>query len=121
MRLAHPIPLPPPPFFLFVQAHNRVEKIAIRRKNRRKKLLPWVVTAGLLYGEEEDLFHYLFKAAWHGAPKKLPCVRGDNTLPTLHVRDLASIIRQVTDAPGEVVFAWSGQRLFHTDLEAKGV
>ena len=43
-----------------------------------------------MYGQGEDVFHYLFKSAWHGQAHFLPIFGdGSNIIPTIHVLDLA--------------------------------
>lgn len=73
---------------------------------------PAVVAPGVMYGNGENDFHHLFKAAWMHAGEEakadggaaafegLPLVgEGKNLIPTLHVFDLVSILRMLLDAP----------------------
>jgi len=53
-------------------------------------LLTYVVATGLTYGMEENVFHYMFKAAWQNAPEVQVFGKGTNFLPTIHVLDLAA-------------------------------
>ena len=39
---------------------------------------------------EENVFHYLFKGAWHNVPELEVFGKGNNFLPTIHVIDLAA-------------------------------
>jgi len=39
---------------------------------------------------EENVFHYLFKSAWHNAPELQVFGKSENFLPTIHVMDLAA-------------------------------
>jgi adenylate kinase len=55
----------------------------------KKKLISFVVCSGLIYGQEESIFHYLFKSAWHNHDLIL-YGKGKNVLPTIHINDLAS-------------------------------
>ena len=56
------------------------------------------VAAGLTYGEEEDLFHPLFKAAWSNLALPLNTMTdGSNILPTIHVADLCSVVVKLLD------------------------
>ena len=48
------------------------------------------MATGLTYGMEENVFHYLFKAAWHNTPELPVYGTGVNYLPTIHVIDLAA-------------------------------
>ena len=38
----------------------------------------------------ENVFHYLFKAAWYNVPELAVFGKGGNFLPTIHVLDLAA-------------------------------
>lgn len=55
----------------------------------------FVVAAGVLYGDGEATFCRLFKDAWLGA--KIPPIMGpgSNQIPTIHVRDLGRVVRQI--------------------------
>lgn len=69
--------------------HLAAEKTVIKYgKTNKKKLATYVVCSGLIYGQEENIFHYLFKAAWHNQDLTL-YGNGKNTLPTIHINDLA--------------------------------
>jgi len=58
-----------------------------------------VVAAGLTYGMEESVFHFLFKSAWHGNVDALQCYgTGENILPTIHVKDLAAVLQNICDS-----------------------
>ena len=65
-------------------------------KAKTEKLRTYVVCAGLVYGrgESDDVFHSLFKDAWHC--KALHQVgAGSNMVPTIHVADLSKIVTGV--------------------------
>ena len=57
-------------------------------KTNKKKLASYVVCSGLTYGQEENIFHYLFKSAWHNNDLLL-FGDGKNVLPSIHILDLA--------------------------------
>ena len=52
----------------------------------------YVVCSGLIYGQEENLFHYLFKAGWHNEPDLPVYGNGKNILPSIHINDLAGYV-----------------------------
>eukprot|EP00449_Zooxanthella_nutricula_P009608 CAMPEP_0198499104 /NCGR_PEP_ID=MMETSP1462-20131121/7411_1 /TAXON_ID=1333877 /ORGANISM="Brandtodinium nutriculum, Strain RCC3387" /LENGTH=226 /DNA_ID=CAMNT_0044228061 /DNA_START=17 /DNA_END=693 /DNA_ORIENTATION=- len=54
-----------------------------------------VVAGGVLYGEGEDTLGPLFKDAWCGVQEHAILGNGKNRIPTVHVRDLARLVRQV--------------------------
>ncbi|KAL7059030.1 hypothetical protein AAHC03_013852 [Spirometra sp. Aus1] len=87
-RLAHPNYL----------AHLAAEKEIKRLGNTNKfKFLTYILASGVTYGEEEDIFHPFFKAGWLNAPLLEVFGPGENIIPTIHVRDLASIVVQIAD------------------------
>lgn len=67
-----------------------------QKKGEENKLLVYVLCAGLLYGKEEDVFYEYFKRAWLQKPEKLPFIgKGLNLVPTIHIIDLARLIKRV--------------------------
>jgi adenylate kinase len=74
-----------------------LEKLVTKSK-RDDVLRTHVVAAGITYGAEEDIFHQLFKAAWHCKPLPLLSLDdGANLLPTIHVADLCSVVERLLD------------------------
>ena len=66
------------------------------QKSEDKKLYVYVLCAGLLYGNGEDVFYQYFKQAWLQNPQKLPIIsKGNNRVPTIHVVDLARLVKRV--------------------------
>jgi len=86
------------------KSHLSCEKLTIKHgKTNKSKLMTYVVAGGLLYGEGENLFHFLFKSSWLGDESGLHIYgNGQNVLPTIHIRDLASIIVNVCDSKPKV-------------------
>jgi adenylate kinase len=77
--------------------HLAAEKTIIKfGKTNKKKLATFVICSGLIYGLEENLFHYLFKEAWHNQDL-LIYGKGRNILPTIHINDLSSVIQNCCD------------------------
>lgn len=55
----------------------------------KDKLKTYVIASGIIYGAEEDDLSFLFKLAWYNEPE-LPCFQaGKNTVPLIHIKDLA--------------------------------
>ena len=79
---------------------HTLEKLLVRSGSESVRTA--VVCAGLLYGGAEELFHPLFKAAWHNQPLPLLSLNGDgaNILPTLHIADLCSVVLKVAAGEG---------------------
>ena len=71
-------------------------------KAKTEKLRTYVVCSGLVYGrgESDDVFHSLFKDAWHCNPLQL-AGDGSNMVPTIHVSDLSSVVAGVAKTAPE--------------------
>jgi adenylate kinase len=73
-----------------------LETLALSSVKAQPRLRVYVMCAGLLYGEGERTLADHFKQAWLQSPRKLPYVgKGDNLVPTIHVRDLSRLVRKV--------------------------
>ena len=77
--------------------HNKmIETLALANTNPLLKA--YIVCSGFIYGCGEDLFYDYFKMSWLEQPKKLPLIgKGKNTIPTIHIKDLVSLIRRVIE------------------------
>ncbi|XP_020284340.1 adenylate kinase 7-like isoform X2 [Pseudomyrmex gracilis] len=78
--------------------HMRCERefVAVMKiANLKNKLKIVVICCGITYGEEQGPLHYLFKMAWQNAPFLPVFGNGQNLIPLLHVRDLASTVSAV--------------------------
>ncbi|PVD26309.1 hypothetical protein C0Q70_13980 [Pomacea canaliculata] len=82
--------------------HISAEKTVIKLGKTATKLVTYVVCTGLTYGEEENIFHYLFKSAWHNAPQLQCFGNGENVVPTIHIQDLAAVIQNIADSRPKV-------------------
>lgn len=73
-----------------------LETLALSSVRAQPKLRVYVLCAGILYGDGERILHDHFKQSWLQDPRKLPYVgEGKNLVPTIHVRDLARLVRKV--------------------------
>ncbi|XP_068110888.1 adenylate kinase 7 [Hyperolius riggenbachi] len=79
--------------------HINVEKLVIKMgKSNKGKFSTYVIAAGLPYGAEEGILHTFFKEAWLGETPALPVFGdGQNILPLIHIRDLASVVQNIVD------------------------
>jgi adenylate kinase len=60
------------------------------------------VSAGVLYGKGEAIFNSHFKKAWLQNPGRLPIVgEGKNYVPTVHVTDLARMVKKIFETKPE--------------------
>lgn len=80
--------------------HISAEKMVIKYgKTNKQKFQTYVIASGLTYGMGENIFHFLFKTAWLGEAPALQCFgTGTNIVPTIHIKDLASVIQNIMDA-----------------------
>lgn len=64
----------------------------------------YVVCSGIIYGkgETETVFNDKFKSAWLQQPEYLPYIEdGENKIPTIHVVDLARLVKKVYETKPE--------------------
>ncbi|CAI2734932.1 unnamed protein product [Schistosoma spindalis] len=78
--------------------HILAEKSVVQQgKTNKLKLLTYVIACGLTYGEKENVFHHFFKAAWNNEEFIQIPEDGNNIVPTIHLRDLTSILQSVME------------------------
>lgn len=79
--------------------HVSTEKLVIKLgKTSKNKLSTFVVASGLMYGAGEEIFHSLFKTAWHGQLPALQCYgNGQNIVPMIHIADLSNALVNICD------------------------
>merc|ERR1711963_413091 len=90
---------PHPNFKEHISAEKTVIKLG---KTNKAKLATYTVCAGLSYGADENIFHYLFKSAWHNSPQLQCFGNGQNVVPTIHIKDLAAVIQNIADSRPKV-------------------
>ena len=62
----------------------------------------YIICAGLPYGGCETIFNYFFKSTWLQNPIDLPYYgTGENLIPTIHIKDLARIVKRLSDQKSE--------------------
>ncbi|XP_077476345.1 adenylate kinase 7 isoform X2 [Stigmatopora argus] len=79
--------------------HLELEKMVAKMgKMDRALFSTYVVVSGLQYGMGEQAFHLFFKMSWLGQEKEIPVFGdGTNIVPTIHVSDLARVIRKIIE------------------------
>lgn len=86
-----------------------LETLALSSVNEHQKnLTVHVMCSGIRYGNGERIFYDHFQKAWIQNPKQLPIVgNGRNRVPTIHIVDLARIVRRVVveGSPLQYIFA----------------
>ena len=69
---------------------------------KKEGVKTYVISAGVLYGSGEAIFNNHFERAWKQRPEKLPIIGdGKNSVPTIHVKDLARMVKRVLENPPE--------------------
>lgn len=72
---------------------------------KKEGVRTFVISAGVLYGLGEAIFNHHFERAWKQDPQKLPIVgEGKNFVPTIHVKDLARMVKKIFEAPPETKY-----------------
>jgi len=76
---------------------KEAEDLMLKCFNREgSQVKGFVVAGGALYGEGEAAFSQMFKDAWRGIQEQKILSPGTNRVPTVHVRDLARLVRQIS-------------------------
>ena len=83
--------------------YARIKEVEDRVLQFKKEgVKTYVISAGVLYGLGEAIFNHHFERAWKQDPEKLPVIgEGKNHLPTIHVKDLARMVKKIFEAPPE--------------------
>ena len=77
-------------------ALKTLETTAMSSVNTQPKLRVHVLCSGIRYGNGERTFYDHFQKAWIQSPVDLPIIgEGENLVPTIHVIDLARLVRRV--------------------------
>ena len=81
------------------QAIKTLETLAMSSVKTQPRLTVHVLCAGIRYGLGESRLYELFKAAWLQNPRALSYSgKGDNLIPTIHIIDLARLVRRIVQA-----------------------
>jgi len=79
---------------------KRIEDEVLEFKKENVKI--YVIASGIMYGMGESIFESHFKKAWLQNPLKLPYIgEGKNLVPTVHVKDLARMVKKVYETKPE--------------------
>ena len=83
--------------------YARIKEVEDRVLNFKKEnVKTYVISAGVLYGLGEAIFNHHFERAWKQDPQKLPIIgEGKNFVPTIHVKDLARMVKKIFESPPE--------------------
>ena len=86
-----------------VQEYQIIKEIEDEVLNFQKEnVKTYVISSGILYGKGEAIFNQHIKKACLQNPPRLEYIGdGDNNLPTIHVTDLARMVKKVFEAKPE--------------------
>jgi len=76
------------------QEWKTVETLVLALKEK-EGVTPYVIGAGVPYGNGEECLYDIFKSAWLGRQTFRFLAPGNNFIPTVHTRDLARLVRNV--------------------------
>ena len=69
---------------------------------KKENVKTYVISAGILYGKGEAIFNSHIQKAWLQDPPQLPYIGdGNNRLPTIHVTDLARMVKKIYESKPE--------------------
>jgi len=75
---------------------------------KREEVKTYVIAAGVLYGKGEAILNQHLKKAWLQDPPKLPYVgEGKNMLPSVHVTDLARMVKKIYESKPEKQYVFA--------------
>ena len=78
----------------------------------------FIICAGIPYGGCETTFNYFFKSAWLQNPIELPYYNeGNNLIPTIHIKDLARMVRRIADNKAEFPYIFAFDKTKDTSLK----
>lgn len=83
----------------YYQQMKTLETLAMSSTKTQPKLRVHVLCSGIRYGLGENRFYEIFKSSWLQNPLALSYSgKGDNLIPTIHVIDLARLVRRIVQA-----------------------
>ena len=75
---------------------KNLENLIVNIGSNKENVNMYVIAAGMLYGQGENLLHHHFRAAWLETPEQLPYIgEGKNIIPMIHIRDLCNLVSKV--------------------------
>ena len=79
------------------QSLKTLENKALAAMKSKDNLKVYVLCSGVLYGHGEDAFYTHVKKAWLQKVPNLDVIgSGENIIPTLHVKDLANLVKRIS-------------------------
>jgi adenylate kinase len=80
------------------QSFKTLENIALAAMKIKDNLKVYVLCSGVVYGNGEEILYTHFKQAWLQKQLSIPIIgKGDNIIPTIHVKDLANMVKRIAE------------------------
>lgn len=83
---------PHPCFNQHLMTERRVLNL---HKKFKSSIETFVVCAGIIYGEEEDIFHYIFKRCYFNFPQVDIFIPASNKLPIIYIHDFVKFMTEI--------------------------
>ena len=85
---------------------KELETMALQIQNPNLK--KYIICPGFIYGCGEDFFFDYFKKAWLGGVEYFPIKgKGNNFIPTIHIKDLVEIIKNVINIKPKINYIFA--------------
>lgn len=83
--------------------HLLIERRTLNlHKKFKNSIKSFVVCSGIVYGEEQDIFHYIFKRCYFNNQQVEIFLPGSNYLPLIYIKDFARFIMHIINkSPNE--------------------
>eukprot|EP00927_Polykrikos_kofoidii_P006843 TRINITY_DN12777_c0_g1_i1.p1 TRINITY_DN12777_c0_g1~~TRINITY_DN12777_c0_g1_i1.p1 ORF type:complete len:739 (+),score=124.46 TRINITY_DN12777_c0_g1_i1:125-2341(+) len=104
--------IPAPKF----QEWKSIETMTLALKEK-PGVRPYVICAGIPYGNGEDAFLGLFKACWQTRPTLRVIGNGENSIPLVHARDCARLVRLLIQSQPSLDYHLAVDRCIPTQRE----
>jgi adenylate kinase len=80
------------------QMFKQLESLCLSANSQKPNLKTYVLCSGIMYGNGEDVFYNQFKKAYLQVEPNLKIIEeGNNRIPTIHVRDLATFVKSTIE------------------------
>lgn len=88
-------------------SHLALERDVINLSKKHKELVSSVVVCpGAVYGENQDIFHFIYKKCYSNDAQLDIFAPGTNYIPVIHVKDFTEILKKIIRNPPESRFSY---------------
>jgi adenylate kinase len=98
--------------------YKMIETLALSASNTNPMLKTYIICPGFIYGCGEEMFYDYFKMAWLTEPNKLPIIGdGKNSIPTIHILDLVSLIKRIIEKKPNIKYIFAVDKTKNRSLK----